>query len=389
MFHIDPELRSAQLSRLKNSMNLAELFYLSTCNRVEFLFLTHEPLDSEYSFRFLKSLFPNWSDEQLTGYSKNAILLEGESAARHLFSVAASMDSLVVGEREIISQVKSAYTFSAAEKLSGDAIRLLIRKVIEAAKEVFTSTAISKNPISIVSLAYRSLKQLHIHKNARVLIVGSGETNTNLSKYLHKHGFRTFSVFNRSLDNAEKLAKQLDGRAFHLSELSNYTKGFDVLVSCTSSSDTLISPALYRNLLNHETGRKVVIDLAVPSDVDPAIYTQFPVESIHIESLKGTAMENMTLRKGALEQCERVIDLHFNEYRSMSRHRKVEIAMKDVPRKVKEIREFAVQKVFANDLDKLDDNSREVIDRMLSYLEKKYISVPMKLAKEIMLDDPS
>jgi glutamyl-tRNA reductase len=389
MFHIDPQFRAERLSNLKTSLEIGELFYLSTCNRVEFLFRTHETLNEAYSFRFLKSLFPGWSNGQLEKYSKIALLLEGESAARHLFSVAASIDSLVVGEREIISQVKAAYNFSAAEKLSGDGIRLLTRKVIEAAKEVFTATPISKNPVSIVSLAYRSLKSMHVHKNARILIIGAGETNTNLTKYLKKHGFRNFTIFNRSLENAKKLAKQIDGKAFNLSELSEYSEGFDVLVSCTSSSTTLIGPELYRKLLNQETGKKVVIDLAVPSDVDPLVYSLFSVESIHIESLRGKAMENMSLRRGALDQCEKIIDHHFNEYRSMSRHRKVEVAMKDVPRMVKEIREFAVQKVFASDLDKMDEKSREVVDRMLSYLEKKYISVPMKLAKEIMLDDPS
>ena len=388
-FHIEPEQRLMRLSALKAEMTLNELFYLSTCNRVEFFFISSLKLDSHSCHSFLKAFNPGWSDADFDALSSKAILLEGEEAARHLFSVAASLDSLVVGEREIITQVRAAYDFSSETNLSGDGIRLLIRKVIESAKDIFTATPISRNPVSVVSLAYRELREMHVPKNARIMIAGAGITNSNLSKYLKKHGFRNFVVFNRSISNAEKLADQLGGRYFGLDELSRYDEGFDVLISCTSASGHIFNPELYRKLLNGDADRKVVIDLAVPSDVDPEIYSAFPVASIHMESLKQTAQENIALRRTALEQCEEIIDFHITEYKSMIRQRKIELAMMDVPRKVKEIRAYATEKVFASELESLDENSREVVERMLSYLEKKYISVPMKLAKEIMLDHPA
>jgi glutamyl-tRNA reductase len=303
-----------------------------------------------------------------------------------VFQVAASLDSLVVGDREIITQVRSAFETSVKDKLSGDSIRLLIRKVIESSKEVFTSTPISRNPVSVVSLAYRQLRSLNVKKDARFIIVGAGQTNTNLCKYLHKHGFRNFVVFNRSIENGQILAQNIGGDAFPLSSLNTYENGFDVLVSCTSSSDYIIDTSLYNQLLQSESDSKIVIDLAIPNDVSPHIYKEFDVKPILVESLKQMAEENRAFRLTALAQCEEIIDKHFDEFRHMFRERVVERAMKDIPQKVKEIRDHATNHVFARELEEMDDTSRQVLEKMLTYFEKKYISVPMKMAKEILLD---
>jgi glutamyl-tRNA reductase len=313
-------------------------------------------------------------------------VLSGDEAIRHVFHVAASLDSLVVGEREIITQVRSAFETSVKDKLSGDSIRLLIRKVIESSKEVYTSTPISRNPVSVVSLAYRQLRNLNVKKDARFIIVGAGQTNTNLCKYLYKHGFRNFAVFNRSIENGQILAQNIGGVAFPLASLNTYDKGFDVIVSCTSSSDYIIDTTLYKHLLQSDTDSKIIIDLAIPNDVAPHIYKEFDVKPILVESLKQMAEENRAFRLTALVQCEEIIDKHFDEFRHMFRERKVERAMKDIPQKVKEIREHATNHVFARELEGMDDESRQVLEKMLTYFEKKYISVPMKMAKEILLD---
>ena len=315
-----------------------------------------------------------------------ALVFQGEDAIRHIFKVTSSLDSLVVGEREIISQVKDAYANSVKEAISGDSIRLLMRKVVETAKEIFTDTPIARNPVSVVSLAYRRLRGMNVKPDARFLIIGTGQTNTNMCKYLKKHGFRNFVLFNRSLKSAEILAKMLGGKPFPLSELENYQDGFDVLLTCTAAADHLISPALYQKLLNGETGKKIAIDLAIPYDIDPQVYKQFTVTPILVESLRQAADENLALRHEALQQCEDIIEKHIADFRLIYRQRQIEIAMREVPRKVKEIRKHAMTNVFARDMESLDDDAREVVERMLTYLEKKYISVPMKLAREILLD---
>ena len=385
-YHIEPDFRKSRLDNLKYEVNISELLYLSTCNRVEFILLTDEELNNPYLSRFFKAFAPQWDANEIQLAIDQSQVLSGDEAIRHVFQVAASLDSLVVGEREIITQVRSAFETSVKDKLSGDSIRLLIRKVIESSKEVFTSTPISRNPVSVVSLAYRQLRSLNVKKVARFIIVGAGQTNTNLCKYLYKHGFRNFVVFNRSIENGQILAQNIGGVAFPLSSLNTYDKGFDVLVSCTSSADYLIDTTLYKQLLQSDNDSKIVIDLAIPNDVDPHIFKEFDVRPILVESLKQMAEENRAFRLAALVQCEEIIDKHFDEFRHMFRERLVERAMKDIPQKVKEIRDHATNHVFARELEEMDDTSRQVLEKMLTYFEKKYISVPMKMAKEILLD---
>lgn len=385
-YHIEPDFRKSRLDKLKLEVNISELLYLSTCNRVEFILLTDEELNTPYLSRFFKAFAPQWDSNEIRLAIDQSQVLSGDEAIRHVFQVAASLDSLVVGEREIITQVRSAFETSVKDKLSGDSIRLLIRKVIESSKEVFTSTPISRNPVSVVSLAYRQLRSLNVKKDARFIIVGAGQTNTNLCKYLHKHGFRNFVVFNRSIENGQILAQNIGGDAFPLSSLNTYDKGFDVLVTCTSSADYLIDTTSYKQLLQSENDSKIVIDLAIPNDVSPHIYKEFDVRPILVESLKQMAEENRAFRLTALAQCEEIIDKHFDEFRHMFRERVVERAMKVIPQKVKEIRDHATNHVFARELEEMDDTSRQVLEKMLTYFEKKYISVPMKMAKEILLD---
>lgn len=385
-YHIGPEFRKARLSKIKIEVNVSELLYLSTCNRVEFILLTVEELTPLYLFSFFKAFAPQWNSDEIQLAIEQSQVLSGVEAIRHVFHVAASLDSLVVGEREIITQVRSAFEVSVKDKLCGDSIRLLIRKVIEASKEVFTATPIARNPVSVVSLAYRQLRGLNVKKDARFIIVGAGQTNTNLCKYLYKHGFRNFAVFNRSIENGQLLAQIIGGVAYPLDSLNTYQKGFDVLVTCTSSADYLIDTSLYKHLLQSDKDSKVVIDLAIPNDVDPHIFKKFEVMPILVESLKQLADENRAFRLAALVQCEKIIDKHFDDFHLMFRERIVERAMKDIPQKVKDIRNHATNYVFARELESMDDTSRQVLEKMLTYFEKKYISVPIKMAKEILLD---
>jgi glutamyl-tRNA reductase len=386
-YHVDPQIRETVLKNLRDSLNIKELMYLSTCNRVEFLFISNDIVDQAFLKNFFHAFKPEWSPLETQESAERAILFEGEEAVRHFFRVASSLDSLVVGEREIITQVRTAFEESSSFKLTGDFIRLMIKSTIETAKRVYTDTPVARNPVSVVSLAYRKLKNMHVKKDARILVIGAGQTNTSMCKYLRKHGFTDFNIFNRSLQNAEVLAKMVGGKAHTLEQLHTFEGGFDVLITCTAASGHILDPQSYERLLNGDTNRKVVVDLAIPADIDPSVYKFFPVSAILVETLRQAAEENLALRHSALDQCEDILNEQLQEFRSLYRQRQVELAMKDVPKIVREIREHATTNVFARELNQLDEQSREIVDKMLIYLEKKYISVPMKMAREILLDN--
>ena len=383
--HIDVSNRKARLSKIKE-LGVSELMYLSTCNRVEFIFVHDEPLSESFMYSFFAVFNPDWDDKDIKWALKNCAFFEGQASVRHIFQIASSLDSLVVGEREIITQVRKSFDECSKLGLTGDIIRLLINKTIESAKEVYTKTNIARNPVSIVSLAYRKLRELNIKENSRILVVGAGETNTNMCRFLSKHGLKNLTMFNRTLEKAEFLTNHIGGKALPLSELKNFNKGFDLIVTCTGSDDNIITPEIYKTLLGGETNKKTIVDLAIPYDVSPDVVKQNAVNYIDIAGLKSISAANIKEREKELTACNILIEEQLTAFTQALNERKVEIVMREIPEKIKAIKEIAITQVFAKEMEGLGIESKKVLDKMLTYMEKKYISVPMKMAKEILLD---
>jgi glutamyl-tRNA reductase len=383
--HIEPDNQQDRLSSLKEALNLGELMFLSTCNRVEFLFTSETEVDSTFLHNFFNSLYPILEKEARVSFAENATVLHGLNAVEHKLCVASSVDSMIIGEREIITQVRSAYESCLEMGLTGDLIRIIMRHTIETAKKVYTNTNIAKRPVSVVSLAYHKLRDLDVPLDSRVLIVGAGATNVNMSRFLKKHGFTNFNVFNRTLSKAEKLAGDLNGQAHDLSALNSFDKGFDIIITCTGSESHIITPEIYSSLLIGETSRKIVIDIAIPQDLSPEIIALHNVTHISVEVLQKISNENLKARSKEMQHVEEIIADAMYEFAHIEQERSVELAMRSVPNKVKEIKSTAMNEVFKNELNELDDESREVIDKIIGYMEKKYMSMPMIMAKEILL----
>jgi glutamyl-tRNA reductase len=292
-----------------------------------------------------------------------------------------------VGEKEILAQLRKAYEHCKEAGLTGDGLRMIMNCVVKTAKEVYTHTNISKNPISVVSLAYRKLKDLNLCSNARVLIIGAGETNRNLSKYLQKHKFSNFAVFNRTVSKAAELAKDLNGEAFDLEALKTYNKGFDAIITCTSAVEPIITTEIYQSLLNGETGKKTIVDLAIPNDTAPEVLEQFSVNFIEVHSLNEVAKRNLQERYHELVHAEGIIEQNIAEFLTQLKQRRIEVAMRQVPEKIKEIRNTAINSVFADEVQSMDQQSRDILEKVINYMEKKYISVPMIMAKDILINE--
>lgn len=383
--HLDAEHQALVLGALKINFGLEELLFLSTCNRVELIMKSDSEINKDLVKEVCTFINRNIGENDTLTLSKNAEIFLGEKAVEHLLRVASSLDSLVVGEREIITQVRKAYDYCNSLGLTGDLIRILVKHTIETAKDVYTHTDIAKNPVSIVSLAYRQLKELGIKNNARLLFVGSGVTNTAFANYLQKHQFANFSVFNRTLANAEKLASSLNGNAFSLEALNSYQGGFDVMVVCTASSSPVVNKAIYDQLTSGENSKKIIIDLGIPANVDATVIENNKrIHYINIQSLKEIAATNLQLRKNEISKCEKIIAEKTEQFNQLLNERRIELAFGEIPKKVKAIKEIALSEVFAKEIDQMDENGRQVLDKVLSYVEKKYNAVAIKTAKEVL-----
>ena len=376
-----------KLHQVKSQLGISEIFYLATCNRVEFVMITSQVVDKAFARQFMDALNIGLCYVSTSTFLDAAVIYEDREALDHLLRTSCSLESLIVGEKEILAQLRKAYENCKEAGLTGDCLRMFMNCVVKTAKEVYTHTNISKNPISVVSLAYRKLKDLKLCANARILIIGAGETNRNISKYLQKHKFSNFAVFNRTLAKAEQLAADLGGEAYTIGALKDYKKGFDVIITCTSAVEPIITTAIYTSLLNGDTSRKTIVDLAVPNDTDAEVVEKFPVSFIEVHSLNEVAKRNLQERYEELTHAEEIIIQNINTFLLELKQRKIELAMRQVPEKIKEIRNTAINSVFAEEVQNMDQHSRETLEKVINYMEKKYISVPMIMAKDILINN--
>jgi glutamyl-tRNA reductase len=374
-----------RLKKIQDELSIKEIFYVGTCNRVEFVFTTPNEVNREFTTRFLKTLDMGLPEEYMEAFVDKVSVFEKVDAFNHLLRTSCSLESLVVGEKEILAQIRKAYENCRLAGFTGDGLRTIMDRVVKTAKEVYTNTNISKNPVSIVSLAYRKLRDLKMCANSRLIIIGSGETNKNLAQYLKKHKYSNFSIFNRTVENAASMAKDLNGVAYPLSELENFKGGFDVIITCTGSTEPIITEEIYRKLLKGETDKKVIVDLAIPNDTAAEVVNNYPIHYIEVETLKETARKNIQERYNELVHAETIIDQNIKEFDLVLRQRKIEIAMSSVPQKIKEIKMTAINGVFADEINTMDENSKLILEKVMNYMEKKCISVPMVMAKEILV----
>ena len=373
----------SKLAGLKKEFAIDELLYMTTCNRL--LILTYR--QAAFNLKTLTQLlyYINPSLEQSLAHRVEKIVdfYSGEKCIRHLFEVASSLDSLVIGEHEIFRQFRDAYFECKKFGLTGDNLRLLEQCTVAAAKDVHTTTSIGKKPVSIVSLALQKLVRLQPMKDSRILLVGAGETNTTFARFLKKYQFSDIVIFNRSLNNARELSSEIGAKAYHLTDLEAYERGFDIMICCTSATEPIITSQLYRKLAKAEEGRKILIDLSIPNNISKSVSRDKQVRYINIDSLKELADKNLKSRQGNIAASRILINYHLDNFTVMYDQRQIEKAFKKLPKEINSIKHRAINKVYKDKLDQLPEETRELVLEMMNYMEKKCIAAPIKMAKEI------
>ncbi len=370
-----------KLDQLKQDFAIEELIYLNTCNRVSFIMVLDTHIDKAWTKSFLSAVNPSLPEVVVDKLPKFIDVLSGLDALKHLYQVASSVDSLVVGEREIFRQFREAYAFSKEYNLSGDFLRMVEQSTVNTAKYIYTHTKIGERPVSVASLVFKKVLQSSLDKDSKILLIGAGDTNRNIARFLGKHKFSQVTVFNRSLSNTGEIADLLDCEPLHLSDLKSYDGGFDGIIICTGSTQAIIDLPTYRSLLQKDTSHKVLVDLSVPRNISSEVVDQYDCDYIDIESIRSLAEENMSFRKQEVIQAQVIIQEKAEEFESVLQMRRLEKALSDVPQEIKAVKQRAITQVFKEDIDSLDAKSKEVLLQMMDYMEKKCIAVPMKVAK--------
>ena len=367
--------------RVKSALGLEEFMYLSTCNRVTYIFYTHQEVNIDFIIRLLKEANPSLTEEGLDRIERYVSLYEGVEAIQHIFEVAGSIDSLVVGESEIFRQFRAAYQQALEAGQTGDNLRLLEIMAVQVAKHIYSHTRINEKPLSIAALAGESILEVCNSQDACIALVGAGETNTLVARFLHKHGYHKLLIFNRSIDKAIHLAEEVGGKAFGLEALPRL-ENFDALVVCTSSQQPIVTPELWNQWSTQNKNRYLLVDLAVPANVDARVGSLPNVNYINIDQLRELADRNLNFRRQEISIAKTIVDEAVEQFKTVYMERQVELALSALPEEVKKVKEKITSEVFRHKLDHFSAEQKEVIDEILTYMESKCIGIPMKLAKK-------
>lgn len=370
------------LSRIKAQLGVQGLAYLTTCNRVEFIMVD----EAYFCMGRLQQLFQafNPSAAELRSLMGTAMVLHGEEAARHLLRVSAGLESMVLGEREILTQMRSALEQARQWGLAGDQLRITERIAVETAKQVFTDTEIAKRSVSVNALGWKSFLDTALPTEAPILMIGAGQTNANIARFLEKRQHTSVRILNRTSAKAQALAGPRHWESGSLDELDDALKAGPAAVFLCTGSDTPLLDAAQAQTLPE--GKLFVLDLSVPSGVSAAFRNRPNTTVVGIAELKPLADHNVAGRRAALGDCQRIIESGMSELTARLQQREVELALRDLPQLLAAVRNTALGEVFADELADLDSDTRNLVDRIVSYLEKKYVSVPMKLAREAVLE---
>lgn len=368
-----------RLAVIKNKLEIEELVYISTCNRVMYLFVYNHGIDYAFVQNLMTLANPDLSEQELARAEEDVCVYEGQEAVQHVFEVAGSVDSLVVGESEIFFQFKSSFESSKNLDLFGDKLRLLENSSIQVAKRIYSHTRINEKPLSIAVLAGQAILENNHNTNQKIALIGAGETNTLVTKFLYKHKFTNFTIFNRSRENGLKLSELVKGKFFSIEEIANHGS-FDVVICCTSANKILFGIKEFDSVYNKKS--MLLVDLSVPSNVDHAIIASGEnLKIVGIEDLKILAEKNLKFRKQEVSLAKTIIEEEVDLFHKRYLQRQIELALSALPQEIQSIKDKILLETFADKIEKFDEEQKVILSEILDYMQDKCIAAPLKIAK--------
>ena len=371
LLHVAPDEQPAVLTNWKIQLGLQGIVFLSTCNRVEFIMSDEKYFCMGRQAHLMQQF--GLAPEAFTRIMAAVQVYRGEQAMRHLMRVASSLESMVLGEREILTQVREAFDLAMKHRLAGDRLRVTGRSVVETAKKVFTDTDVATQAVSVNSLGWQAFKAWNLPLDASILMIGAGATNTSVGRFLGKAGYRNVHVLNRSLERAQALANILHtSKVGTLEALPDALAARpDAIVICTGSDQALLTGEQAHML---PAGPLHVLDLGVPSDLDAGFRERPELTVVDMTALKEIADQNLAIRATEVGKCESLLEAGLVEYIERLQARSG-TGLIELPNMIKAIRDTAMGDTFAEDLEGLDAEARQVVERIVAYLEK-YVGLP-------------
>lgn len=364
--HLSPEEISGLIQNVKGQV-LNEGLVISTCNRTE---LYGIPVKPDLSHHDLQSAISNFKTvkEIQPAHFQNFI---SRSSLQHLFSVASGIDSLLIGDNQIFKQVKDSFQLAEDMQFTG----VLMKRVFDAAtrvgKRAQNETAISEGAVTVSYAAVQLIEKIFSNLSKKTaLVIGTGETGEIAAKHLRDKGIGKLTLTNRTLEKAQKLADELHCGIIPFAELKNHLKDFDIVISATSSEGFIISKSDVESALKQRHyAPQILMDIALPRDIDPASAKLDSVFYHDIDSLNIIVEQNLTKRKDEIPKVEKIIEEELNNFFNWYNSLEVAPTIKNIRDHFELIRAEEVEKnknrFSAEDQEKLDVVTKRIINKIL------------------------
>ncbi|BCB61672.1 MULTISPECIES: glutamyl-tRNA reductase [Halomonadaceae] len=370
------QLESA-LAELRSLPHISEAAVLSTCNRTELYCVTDAA--GEQTVLDWLGRFHNLRVEELT---RCAYHYHDNDAARHLMRVAVGLDSMVLGEPQILGQLKEAYQQARQAKGLGGELERLFQHTFAVAKQVRTETGIGKNPVSVayaaVSMASRIFDDF---SRANALLIGAGETIELVARHLHEAGVRQLTVANRTRERAERVSSSLGGTAITLPEIPDALERADIVISSTASPLPILGKGMVERALKKRRHRPVfMVDIAVPRDIEPEVGELADVFLYTVDDLEEVIEENRRHRQVAADQAESLIEHGVGSWQQERRVRNGGEVIRDFRRHGESLRDQARDQALER-LAKGEDPAK-VVERLAHQLANRFMHQPTLTIRE-------
>lgn len=373
------------LKALKNCVQLEEVVILSTCNRMEVIYRdSSTEIDGRSGLKFNQVLqwLANHHQLKLTTIEKYIYIHLGDDAVNHIMNVACGLDSMVLGEPQILGQVKEAFGHANHAGTLGVYLNRLFQQTFSLAKQVRTDTQIGESAVSVAYAAVTLSKRIFTDlSKVRALFIGAGETIELAVKHFVRQGVRQIMVANRTIERARQVAMEFGATGYGLSSLPELVAGADVIISSTASPVPVIGKGLMENAIKQRKHCPVfMVDLAVPRDIEPEVSHLSDIYLYTVDDMQGIIRENVKARETAALEAQEIISIYGKKYSSWLQSLSAVSLLKAFRFQFDSIKSEELVRALAKL--KNQEDVEQVLTELANRLTQKFMHAPSKLIRK-------
>jgi len=366
---------------LQNQKSILENIIVSTCNRTEIYAIVDQLHTGRY---YIKQFLANWFHMPMESLSSCLFVYENDEAMEHLFRVTAGIDSMVLGETQILGQVRTSFLQGQEAGTTGTVFNQLFKQAVTLAKRAHAETAIGENAVSVSYAAVELAKKIFGSlKHKHVVILGAGKMGELAIKNLHGNGAEKITVINRTFEKAQVLATKFDGQAKSIQELQCSLLEADILISSTGSTDVVIDFELMQYVERLRKGKPLfMVDIAVPRDLDPRIAELSSVFLYDIDDLQGIVEANLAERQHAASEIMIMIEHELTQFKEWLGTLGVVPVISALRQKALNIQAETMVSI-ENKMPELTDRERKILNKHTKSIINQLLKDPILQAKEL------